>query len=429
MIRVGSVVALLLGLAPLPAADWPHWRGPRRNDQVREHSGFRDGNWRLKEDWTVNVGAGASSPLLVEGRVYTIGWSEGREHVRCLDAQTGKEVWGESYPAPEYGRVSTGDKSLYSGTSATPEFDGAERTLYTLGTDGDLTRWRATNGEREWHVNLYERYGAGQRPDVGGKRNGASRRDYGYTTAPLIQGDQLIVEVGDTHSGTVKGFDKRTGEELWTSQCRHEAGHSGGPVPIDVDGLPCVAVLTMRALLVVRVDSGHEGETLGRYEWTTDFANNIPTPTAIGNRILVTSAYNQYGMVCLEASRSGLREVWRNDHPSGVCSPVVKGDCIYWSWQGIHCVDINSGEQLWVGGRTGTTGSCLLTAEGRLITWADAGELILTETEPAAAGEYHELARVPRVFRTDVWPHVVLADRRLLCKDRRGNLRCYLVGR
>ena len=51
-----------------------------------------------------------------------------------------------------------------------------------------------------------------------------------------MQDETLIVEVGDTQTGTVKGFDKRTGEELWSSACRDEAGHSGGlPIRKTID--------------------------------------------------------------------------------------------------------------------------------------------------------------------------------------------------
>jgi hypothetical protein len=31
------------------------------------------------------------------------------------------------------------------------------------------------------------------------------------------------------------------------------------------------------------------------------------------------------------------------------------------------------------------------------------------------------------IFATDVWPHVVLADGKLFCKDRQGNLKCFSV--
>ena len=49
-----------------------------------------------------------------------MGWAEGRDTLRCLEAATGKVVWAQSDAAPEYGRHSMGDKGMYRGATATP---------------------------------------------------------------------------------------------------------------------------------------------------------------------------------------------------------------------------------------------------------------------------------------------------------------------
>jgi outer membrane protein assembly factor BamB len=425
-----TILAVIAGLGPAgaPAADWPHWRGPQRSDVVDEHSGWRDGHWPLQELWHTDVGEGASSPLVIGEHVYVLGWSGEREHLLCLEARTGNTVWRADYAAPRYGRQATGDQGIYSGPSSTPEYDPETGWLYSLGIDGELRCLDVRDrGRLVWRLNLYDQYHVGQRPDVGGKRAGASRRDYGYTTSPLVQSGTLIIEVGDTQSGTVKGFDKRTGKELWTSACRDEAGHSGGLVPIVVDGIPCAAVLTMRHLLLVRLDAGHEGETLAQHPWTTDFGNNIPTPAVDGNWIIVTSSYNQSAMCCLAASRDGLREVWRIENPSGVCSPVIHKGHIYWAWRGIHCVDLATGEENWLAPAVGTPASCIITSDDRLIVFADNGDLHLAETAVRSPDKYTQLDRRRGLFGTECWPHVVLADGRLYCRDRAGALTCFSV--
>jgi outer membrane protein assembly factor BamB len=413
----------------LLAADWPHWRGPERNDVVDEPSGWDGEQWKLPFQWEINVGEGSSSPIVVGEQVYVMGSGGDQEHLICLDRATGTEVWRQSYPAPLYGRQATGDQGIYSGISSTPEFDAETGFIYSLGIDGELACWNtAQNGENVWRRNLYDDYQVGQRPDVGGLRGGASQRDYGYTTSPLVANDQLIVEVGDTATGSVKGFDKQTGAELWTSELHDEAGHSGGLVPIDVEGIPCVVVLTMRSLAVMRIDGDHAGKTVGQTDWTTDFANAIPTPAVEGNLIVVTTAYNQYAMACFEATAGGLVERWRKDNPSGVCSPVIYNGHIYWSWQEVHCVRLDDGEQLWQGGGTGYPGSCIATSDGRIISLADSGKLLLVESADNSSSAYTELARLENRFPTDAWPHVVMSDGQLLIKDRLGNVQCYGVG-
>lgn len=422
------VVLLLLAAVSIArttvarADDWPQWRGANQNGIVGESSGWEGGAWPLGEaDWTIQVGAGGAAPIVVKNRVYTIGWSEERDHVRCHSTADGQEIWHQSYPCPQYGRRSEGDKGLYSGPSASPTFDLETGYLFTLSTDGDLICWDARqDGRRVWGVNFYDRFDVAQRPLVGSRR----LRDYGYTAAPLIHGDWLIAEVGDDQ-GNLIAFSKRTGETVWTSQSTDAAGHTGGLVPLVVDNLPCVAVLTIRNLLVARLDAGHEGETLAEFPWVTDFANSIATPAVVGHSVLLTSEYNQYAICRIDISRAGAKLVWKQPYASGVCSPVVHRGYIYWCWRGLYCLDFATGKPIWRGGRFGDTGSLLVTSDDRLIVWADRGELVLVESAQREPDAYKELARKRKIFASDVWPHIVLAGSRLFCKDREGNLKCF----
>jgi outer membrane protein assembly factor BamB len=418
---------ILTAFLPLPAADWPHWRGPQRNDTSTEESGWKPGMPWLPRDvaWSVNVGEGSTSPVVVQGRLFTLGWRDGQDHVVCLDATTGKRQWRVSYKAPRYGRHATGDEGLYSGVTATPEYDASTGLLYTLGVDGDLHCWdTARSGARVWSLNLYEKYGVRQRPRIG--RSGL--RDYGYTTAPLIQGDLLIVEVG-ADEGNLMAFDKRSGQRRWVSQSKDQAGHTGGPVPMTVEGKPCVAVLTLRHLLVVRIDGEQAGRTVAEYAWETEFANSIATPAVHEDHVLITSAYNHESICKLKITLQGAKKVWEAPYASGVCTPVVHRGHIYWAFQKLRCLDLATGRQLWEGGSFGDAGSCILTADERLIVWGKQGKLVLAETAGRSRGKYVELAVRDSLSSTDVWPHVVLADGRLFCKDRLGQLACFRISR
>ena len=424
-----SPVALAASVAvavPAASADWPHWRGPHRNGIVPHDSGWEAGLWPpSKPAWETNVGAGATSPVVVGGRVYVLGWADNQDTLRCLEAASGRELWRSSYAAPKYGRHATGDEGLYSAVTATPEYDPATGLLYTLGIDGHLACWNVADGRSVWKLNLYDVYGAGQRDKIG--RPG--RRDYGYTASPLVHGDWLLVEAGSPR-GTLIALDKRTGREAWASTAKHQAGHSGGPVPLTVDGLPCAAVLTHKCLLVVRLDRGHAGQTLAEYPWETEYAQNIATPAVWQNRVLITSGYNHQTLCLLEITRQGARKVWEQPVCSKVCSPVIHDGRIYWVYQTPICVDLETGRTLWEGPRRfGEAGSCVVTADERLILWTGRGDLILAETAKRSPTEYRELARTGTLFQTDVWPHVTLAGERLFCKDRDGNLVCFAWSR
>ena len=413
---------LLLAPAGATADDWPHWRGPTRNGVSPEPSGFADGRWFSdKPAWRANVGKGSSSPLVAGGKLYTMGWNEGKDVVVCLDAATGKEVWSQSYASPLFGRLALGDQGQYAGPSSTPEFDRATGYLYTLSTDGHLHCWDTNKaGARVWAVNLHDKYKVAQRPRVGT----SGHRDFGFTTSPLVSSDWLLVEVGAAE-GTVISFDKRTGKESWRSELTEPAGHTGGLAPITVEGVPCIAVLTHFHLAVLRLDKGSEGKTLERHPWVTDFANSIATPAVHGPHVLITSAYNRMTICKLKITLKGAEKIWETKYPSGVCSPVIHKGRVYLAWKTIRCLDFDTGKQLWSGENIGTPGSCIVTADERLIVWCKSGELFLAETAERSPDAFKLLAENRHVLSDLAWPHVVLAQGRLYCKDRAGNLVCF----
>ena len=417
-----AIIGLIALACALPAAadDWPHWRGPTRSDISGESSRFDEGAWPPGDPaWTASVGEGGSSPVAAAGCVYTLGWRDGSEHLECRDLPSGALHWTQSYSAPRHGRHHAGDEAHYSGPSATPEFDPQTGLLYTLGIDGDLNCWDVGHaGARVWGLNLYEAFGAGRRPDVGG-----GQRDYGYTCAPLALGEALVVEAGSPQ-GTLIALDRRTGERLWASECRDSAGHTGGMVPLTVEDIACVAVLTLHRLLIVRVDAGHEGETLAEFPWETHFANSIPSPVAFDDSIILTSGYSQSRTVRVRLSRTGAELVWeaRNQF-SKVGTPVVHDGRIYVAWQKLRCLDWETGALLWEGGRFGDDASLILTADERLIVFG-ARTLALCETATRSPGAYTELASRDGVCSARCWPHVVLSNGRILCRDRDGNFIC-----
>lgn len=410
---------------PLFAEDWPAWRGSQRNDYSKESSGWEQGVWPLrKKMWQYAAGEGSSSPVVAAGKLYVLGWRDEQDLLSCLDAVSGKKIWEKKYPCPRYGRLSKGDKGIYSGPSSTPEYDKQTHFLYTLSTDGDLICWNTQqNGKQVWALNLHEKYSVQQRPKVG--RSG--HRDYGYTSSPLVIKEALIVEAGATQ-GSIIAFDKRTGQELWRSESDSPAGHSGGPVPITIEGIACLAVLNHDGLLVIRADGKQAGNTVAAWPWITNYSNNIATAAVHGNSVLITSAYNQYKIARFDISLSEIKLVWEQAQASKVCSPIIHQGAVYWAWHQVNCLDFETGKRHWSGGKTGEPGSMILTADERLIVWSKRGTLSLVETRKRSPGEYKELASQELLADSDAWPHVVIANGFLYAKNRSGETVCYQIG-
>jgi outer membrane protein assembly factor BamB len=406
------------------AVDWPHWRGPERNDITTEVSGWVKGKpWpAAKSAWKIATGTGCSTPIIVQGHLYALGWKNNADHLYCVDAATGKEVWKQSYPCPQFGRQAMGDQGMYAGPSSTPEYDTATGYLYTLSVDGDLNCWDTkAKGKKVWGLNLYDKYKVERRPRVGS----SGWRDYGYTSAALVHGDWVLVEVG-SKQGSVIAFDRKTGAQRWASALKDPAGHTGGLVPMTIEGVPCVTVLTHFHLAVIRLDAGHEGKTVATHPWVTEFANSIATPAVQDHYVLITSAYNKYAICKLDISLKGAKQLWEQPYPSGVCSPIIYKGHVYLSWNKVRCLDFTSGAEKWSGGAFGTPGSCIVTGDEKLIVWGERGLLALVETAQTSPQKYSVLAQ--QNLNLDLaWPHVVLANGRLYCKDRTGLILCFAL--
>jgi len=410
------------------AEDWPHWLGRKRNGVTTETSAFdhNSKSWLPGPPlWKQAVGEGASSPIVVGGMVYAVGWENKKNVLRAIDAATGVLKWKQSQAGPRYGRWAVGDQSMYSGATATPEFDPATGLIYLLSCDGELSACDTRkSGKILWSLNLYEKYGIGRRPQITKRRN--TRRDYGYTCAPLVYGDWVIVEAGDPKTGNLHAFDKRSGKSLWTSENRDVAGHSGGISLITVEGVPCAAVATSYHVLVIRLDAANVGKTVAEFPWATDFSNTISGVSVRGNELLVSSRYNHMAMVKVAVSlKNGAHQIWKNSLPSGVCAPVIYQSYIYFANRGVHCVDFQTGKSVWEGGRVGDAGSCLVTSDDRLVVWANNGDLSLVETAGRSPGKYALLARKDSILHGLAWPHVVLSGGRIFCKTSDGSLVCF----
>ncbi len=154
-----------------------------------------------------------------------------------------------------------------------------------------------------------------------------------------------------------------------------------------------------------------------------------PDGDTLKNSIIITSEYNQYATTRLDITRSGAKQVWKQPYASGVCPPVIHKGYVYWCWRGLYCLDFKTGQPIWRGGVFGDTASCIVTSDDRLIIWGRRGDLVLAETVGRSARKYTELARRKDLMENDAWPHIVLSGGQLYCRDRDGNMQCFVLSR
>ena len=93
------VVAVSTLVVPVAAGqEWPQWRGPNRDGAV---TSFREpATWpdALTQHWTVEVGLGYATPLLVGDRIYMYTRQDDDEVMVAIDARDGSIIWRTSYP-------------------------------------------------------------------------------------------------------------------------------------------------------------------------------------------------------------------------------------------------------------------------------------------------------------------------------------------
>jgi len=143
-----------------------------------------------------------------------------------------------------------------------------------------------------------------------------------------------------------------------------------------IQNVPCIATFTCAGLLVVRADKGHEGQTLAKYSWVTDYNNNISSLAAAGDKVVISSNYNQNRMCLFELNLEGIakRHEVKRDF-SRVGTPVIFDNHLYMPYQRLRCYGIGkAGLTLeWKAPSSnldfGSEGSCLITSDKKIIAF------------------------------------------------------------
>ncbi len=374
-------IALCVGGAR--AADWPQWRGPMRNGTTAE----APGTWPAggpRQLWTARVGEGYAAVAVQGNRVFTLGNDGSKDHVYCLDANTGRVVWDYFY------NQAPGD---YGGSRATPVLDGGN--VYTLSRSGIALCLNAATGKLVWWKDL-------------AKTVGAEEPRWGFGGSPLVVGTRVLYNIGS--AGTA--VDKATGKVLWKSG-RGAAGYAS-PVTFRAGGQSGAAIFSGAALVAVDPASGR---VLWQHPWQTQYDVNAADPVFVGDQVFISSNYNR-GAALLQLSGGRPSVVWENRNMRNhFNSSVVAGGFLYGNDEGrLKCLDLRTGAERWQSRGLGKGG--LILAGGKLVVLTERGEV---QVAPASPGGFNIEARA-QLPRGDWWTHPVLANGRLYCRSHDGVL-------
>ncbi len=375
------------------AADWPRFRGPDGTGISREsiaEKGWPEGD--LRQIWKTAVGVGFSSPVVSEGRLFISGNQADSDTFYCLDTETGDPLWKHSWDSEVWPYLYEG------GVNATATVDGSR--VFALGRHGPLFCFEAHTGDVLWQLDLHR--------DLQ-----LEKPAWGFTSAPLIAGDLLILNAG-SHG---LALNKTNGKVAWTTGTGDAA--YAVPEPFDAYGTPAFIVFGPDSLAAVRRS---DGGILWETPWKTQFKVNAAQPILRNNQMFVSSAYD-FGCALLEVEAGGTREIWRNkDMQNHFNTCVLIGDHLYGisgteaSKATLRCMEFATGKVEWT--ETGSGLGSVIAAQDTLIVLSDRGELQFAKASPEA----YQVDYRSQVLGGKCWTPPCLAHGRIYCRNAAGDL-------
>jgi outer membrane protein assembly factor BamB len=411
-ILLASVIGAVFAesLPSTPSGYWPGWRGADRSNRSAE-TGLLS-TWPPEGPpllWTtVGLGHGIASVSVANGTVYTAGYSEGREYVYALNADTGESRWTTGV-GPE-----VRESSLMRWLSQrTPTID--EDRLYTVTAWGELFCLSTADGSKLWHKS-YPNDFASPKPT------------WGFSDRPLVDGEKLIcIPVGP--KATVVALNKRTGEVVWTSLVSAEERESYAATVISTAGGVRQYLVSLAGGLVgIAAD---DGRVLWRYTKTHRRTGNSYTPIPHGDFVFSLNGYGG-GMALVKIARDAdtLRAEEQYHHgfdfnPFQDSSVLVDDHVYSFRRPGQPvCIDLKTGEPAWGPIATEAQDRVALTyAEGHLYVRRASGLMVLQKATPEAYIEISSF-RIPDPEEASGATAPVVAGRRLYLRDNR-RLLCY----
>jgi enterochelin esterase-like enzyme len=199
----------------------------------------------------------------------------------------------------------------------------------------------------------------------------------------------LFLQSGGTEGRSLAGFDKRTGELLWSTG--DDAVGYQSPIPATLAGQRQIVAVTNNRMLGLVPASG---DVLWSLELAgEDAQDGYATPVLLGDdRFLLTGQQESkaYGVRTAEGKYE-VEEVWSSsDLKQSLATPVLyEGNLYGFSGEFLTCVDASNGEKVWKSRPPGGRG--LILVDGHLVVFANDGAVVVIE---ASAEGYREKARV-----------------------------------
>ncbi|MCI0380136.1 MAG: PQQ-like beta-propeller repeat protein [Gemmataceae bacterium] len=351
----------------------------------------------LRVVWHRKLGTGYGAPAISKGKLFQLDrvvdqitvkgkiehFETSTARLVCLDARTGQFQWKFEYQTDfrDYFGYNNGPRSG-------PVVDGDR--VYVHGAEG-LLHCVSTEGKLLWKVDT--------RKDFGMIKN-----FFGVGSAPVVEGDLVLVHVGGSPNGSKEGlqhfadlkgngsavvaFDKYKGTVQY--KISDELASYASPVLATIDGRRWCFMLARGGLLAFEPKTG---KIDFHFPWRAEDLEsvNASNPVVVGNEVLITECYGP-GSALLKVKPGGYDVVWddaKKFRKSLQChwmTPIHQGGYVYGS-SGRHtnhvllrCVEWATGKVMWSEPRLSRCS--LLMVDGHFICLGEDAKLRLLKVNP-----------------------------------------------
>ena len=194
------LLLIILNLPLIALADWNDFLGPERNSKSQEKIEIVP--WRNTGPpviWHKKIGTSYGAPTIADGRLFIFARHGNMARLTCMESDTGTELWRFEYP--------TDYEDLYgynNGPRCCPIVD--EDRVYIFGSEGILHCVRVSDGKGLWKVDSTAQFHVVQ-------------NFFGIASAPAVEGELLIVQIGGSPPGSPK--------DIWGANGRPKPNNSG----------------------------------------------------------------------------------------------------------------------------------------------------------------------------------------------------------
>ncbi len=330
--RTASITVTILILALLASAahagDCPQFRGPNRDGSFQEQGLLKQ--WPEggpKVAWVAHgLGRGYSSVSMVQGKLYTTGMLE--DETGCLFVLNADGAIEKKIP---YGKEATNKEA--PGSRSTPTIDGGR--AYLMSGLGSLCCIDLAKGEKQWDVNVLERFGA-------------KNAMWSLAESVLVDGNRVICTPGGLDA-VFAALDKMSGETLWTTKGLADRTAYCTPAIITHNGRRILVTAIAKYLVGADAETGN---LLWSFEQRTPWDIHAVTPLYKDGLVYFTGGDGVGGCALeLSADGSSATPKWTDTNL----------DCIHF---GVVLVD---GYLYGTGNRNGGKLVCLEMATGKLM--------------------------------------------------------------